>query len=337
MTVRAAMDHLVGFKRHLRAEVSSGEGAYLFSERDVTMLKGAQIEALAALLDGSRTLAALLGAVPKGMAPGQVAALIAELADAGLVTARSPQVSGVDQRTVAYWEAAGVDAAAALAGTADKTVGLITVGRVDEAPALTALRSAGLTVLADPAGAADLSVVLCDDYLNPQLKEVNSLHRAANRPWLLAKPFGAKVWCGPVFEPAQPGCWHCLTVRLWGHRNAEACAQSALGPEGPAQRPAATIRPLVATAMNVIALEATKWLGGFRYPGQRGIWTFDSFDLTGEHHELPARPQCPVCGNPNLMRELARRPIVLQPRRKRSSVGGGHRSLEPAEGMARCP
>src|SRR6266545_3914055 len=80
MNAGAATAQLVGFKRHLRAEVRTGQGAYLFSEHGVTVLKGAHIEALAALLDGTRNLETLLGAVPQGMAPGQVVPLLTRLA-----------------------------------------------------------------------------------------------------------------------------------------------------------------------------------------------------------------------------------------------------------------
>lgn len=332
MNPGAATARLVGFKRHLRAEVAAGNGAYLFSEHGVTVLKGSQIEALATLLDGTRNLETLLGALPAGMAPEQVASLLVELAEAGLVTARSPQASTIDDRTVAYWEAGGMDAAMAVAGPAGHSVRLLTVGDVDGAIALAAMRSAGLTVtIEDDLNRLDagLSVVLCDDYLNPRLADIDAAHRSANFPWLVAKPVGAKVWCGPVFQPDQAGCWHCLAVRLWGHRNAEACAQTALGRQGPAPSPAASIRPLAATAMNIVALEATKWLAGYRYPGQRSVWTFDSFGLRGDHHELRARPQCTVCGDPSFMREKARRPVVLTPRRKACYSGGGHRALEP--------
>lgn len=339
MNSGAAAAQLVGFKRHLRAEVSPGRGAYLFSEHGVTVLKGSQIETLAMLLDGTRNMYDLLGAVPSGMAPNQVASLLAQLAQAGLVTARSPLTSSLDEQTVAYWEAGDLDAAAAVASTAQQRLQLFTVGDIDEAGALTALRAAGLTVTNDFASSAvdlalstaDLSVVLCDDYLNLRLAEIDELHRAAGRPWLLAKPIGAKVWCGPVFQPPEPGCWHCLAVRSWGHRNAEACAQSALGRQGPARSPAASIRPLTATAMHLIALEATKWLAGYRYAGQRAVWTFDSFDLRGRHHEVQVRPQCPICGDPDLMRRQARRPVVIAPRRKSCYGGGGHRSAAPEQ------
>jgi ribosomal protein S12 methylthiotransferase accessory factor len=339
MNAGAGTAHLVGFKRHLRAEVAAGEGAYLFSERGVTRLTGSHIEVLASLLDGTRNLATVLEAMPEGMAPEQVAALIARLAEAGLVTLCTPPPVPIDEHTLAYWDASGVDAATAVAETATRAVQLLAVGNVDETAALGALRSARLR--AEPAGLdldlgeADLSVVLCDDYLDPRLAEVDAAHRALGRPWLLAKPVGAKIWIGPVFQPQEPGCWRCLAVRLWGNRNAEKCAQSALGRRGPAPRPAASLPPLTATAMHLIALEATKWLGGYRYPGQREVWTLDSLDLRGEHHAVRALPQCPACGHPALMRQQGNRPVVLGSRRKASYSGGGHRSHSPDQVLDR--
>lgn len=324
---------LVGFKRHLRAEVSAGDGTYLFAENGVTVLKGANVEALAALLDGTRDIATLLGAMPGGMTPEQVAGLIRRLAEAGLVALRPPVAHPVDEHTLAYWEAIGVDSAAAVAGTTGQTLRLITVGDVDVEPALAAVRAAGLNVAAEHDPAAALSVVLCDDYLNPELAEVDALHRAQGRPWLLAKPVGVKVWLGPVFQPAEPGCWHCLSVRLWGHRNAEAVAQNALGRRGPAQSPAASIPALRTAALGMIALEATKWLSGHRHPNQRQVWTFDSLELRGEPHDLRPFPQCPTCGDPDLMRRQAHRPVELTSRLK-ASYNGGHRSQTPEQVLA---
>jgi oxazoline/thiazoline synthase len=323
---------LVGFKRHLRAEVSAGDGTYLFAENGVTVLRGGGVEALAALLDGTRDIATLLAATPGGMAPEQVAGLIRRLDDAGLVALRPPAAHQADEHTLAYWEAIGVDSAAAVAATTGQSLKLTTVGDVDSQPALAAMRAAGLTVTPD-ADPAALSVVLCDDYLNPELAGVDALHRAQGRPWLLAKPVGVKVWLGPVFQPAEPGCWHCLSVRLWGHRNAEAVAQSTLGRHGPAQSPAASIPALRTAAMGMVALEAAKWLSGHRHPSQRRIWTFDSLGLRGEPHDLRPFPQCPTCGDPELMRRQTRRPVVLSSRRK-GSYSGGHRAQTPEQVLA---
>src|SRR2546423_15651749 len=78
------------FRRHLRAEVRAGKGAYLFSEQGVIAMRGAKIESLAALLDGTHDLERLLPGRPGGMAPEEGAPLPPQLVDAGLVTVRSP-------------------------------------------------------------------------------------------------------------------------------------------------------------------------------------------------------------------------------------------------------
>jgi bacteriocin biosynthesis cyclodehydratase domain-containing protein len=326
---------LIGFRRHLRAEVVAGEAAYLFSERGVTALMGSQVEALAPLLDGTRDLPAVLRDMPADTSAEQVEDLLGRLTQAGLLTL-SPRIqAAVDKQTLAYWDTSGLDAATAVANIAAARVALITVGGIDGAAAKAALSAAGLTLTVGADDTADLSVVLCADYLDPALADVDAAHRAAGRPWLLAKPVGAMVWIGPVFDAGGQGCWHCLAARLQRHRQAEVYVQSALGRVGPVPRSAVSVPPLAATAMHVVALEAVKWLAGYRYPNQHSVWTFDSFDLVGQHHALRARPQCATCGDPDLVRAQARRPVVLRQRRKACYTGGGHRSLPPEQVLAR--
>lgn len=335
----AAAEQLVGFKRHMRAEVSNQNDAYLFSERGVTALHGAQVAALAALLDGTRDLATLVSCMPGGMGPEQIASVVGQLVEADLVTLRPPGEPRPDDREIAYWDASGIDSCTAARGIA-RRVGLVTVGGMAETAATeAALRAAGLDVTTDVKAATsstDLSVVLCDDYLNPVLSEIDGAHRAAKRPWLLAKPLGAQVWIGPVFEPEKKsGCWHCLANRLWGHRQPEACAQAVLGHHGPALRPAVSVPALTAAAVHLIALEATKWLTGYRYPGQQCVWVLESLDLQGRRHNLRARPQCAACGDTSLVASEARKPVTLSSAKKVSYSGSGHRSLTSDEVLDR--
>jgi bacteriocin biosynthesis cyclodehydratase domain-containing protein len=342
----APTGRVVGFKRHLRVEVIKGEAVYLFSERGVTALKGADAETLAPLLDSTRDLETLLRDVPTGVAPEQVGRFIARLDEAGLLTLGPPPGTGAGERARAYWEASGTDATTAIANTKGKRVQVIATGNVDPVPALAALQHAGLTVQVGPPprddreshgfalatdDPADLSVVLCDDYLSADLADIDAVHRAARRPWLLAKPVGAQVWIGPVFDSPELGCWHCLANRLWAHREAEAHVQAALGRVGPAARPVASVPALDALATHLMALEVTKWLAGYRYPGQRSVWTFDSLDLGGRHHEFRRRPQCALCGDPTHIRTQARRPVLLTSQPKSSDNAGGHRSLPPQQ------
>lgn len=278
----------VGFKRHLSTAVVPGDAVYVLSEDGATAVAGPHVEALVPLLDGTRDFAALRRDLPGDVPAAEAAGVLARLADEGLI---GPRTTGA-----AYWDAVGVEPASG------------TVALVGADPA--AFRAAGLTVVDRD---ADLTIVLCGDYLDPALSEVDAEHRASGRPWLLAKTVGAWVWLGPFFTPGDGPCWHCLATRLWGNRAAEAHVRDALGLPGPVPRPEVTLPSLSAVALNLVALEAIKWLAGHRYPGQRALWTFDSRDLTGERHEVRVRPQCASCGDPELVRERTRRPVVLEP------------------------
>lgn len=322
----------VGFKRHLRVEVTEDRQVYLFSERNLTVLAGPTVSAVARLLDGSRDLPALLAEAPAGLDSDQIAGVLSRLADMAILTLRTenPEDRTGDESTLAYWDGAGMDAAEAAARVATGTVEVRTVGDINADPdhAVATLRRAGLTVATgEDHETAGLSVVLCDDYLNPELAEIDAAHRKSGRPWLLAKPVGTIVWLGPVFEPDLPGCWHCLAEPLSRHRDAESCAQAALGRTGPVRCPAASLPPLLDTALNLVAVEATKWLAGYRNPNRHGVWTFDSLDMSSRHHVLRARPQCAACGDPGLLRAQAHRPVVLRAVGRTTSGSGGHRAL----------
>ncbi|WP_086663278.1 TOMM precursor leader peptide-binding protein [Lentzea kentuckyensis] len=292
----------IGFKRHLRAEVVPGDAVYVFSEEDTTALRGPHVEALAPLLDGSRDLAAVRRDFDA--APEHAAGLLTQLAHVGLIGART---SGS-----AYWDALGVEPA----GTPD--VEVISLGVEADLPPIVE-------------GDGSLTVVLVSDYLVDGLSEVDEKLRAAGRPWLLAKPVGATVCVGPFFTPGSGPCYHCLSHRLWANRAAEAHVCSALGLPGAVPRSPVVFEPLQAIALNLVALEAAKWVAGHRYDGQRALWMFDSRDLTGRRHAVSARPQCSSCGDPALLSERAWRPLELSSRPKAHTSGGGHRSVAPEE------
>ncbi|MEU5262373.1 TOMM precursor leader peptide-binding protein [Amycolatopsis sp. NPDC021455] len=331
----AAGTRVLAFKRHLRAEVSDGNGAYLFSERGVIAMRGARIESLAPLLDGTRELAEVLRARPAGMTPEEVAAIVAQLVEEGLVSVRPVLGPAVDERELAYWDACGIDAAR-MTSRARPGIRLLAVGDdVDTGPVERALTDATPAVEPAATGDADLSIVLCNDYLDPRLAELDAEHRRTGRPWLLARPVGAQVWIGPVLRPGVSACWHCLTHRLWGHRHAEACAQEVLGHQGPAHRPTAALPSLSAAAAHLIVLEASKWLAGYRYHGQQCVWVLDTLALQGTLHELRRRPQCPACGDSTLVAARGARPVRLEPARKTTLTGGGHRTSTPYQTLER--
>ncbi|MDS1270799.1 TOMM precursor leader peptide-binding protein [Lipingzhangella sp. LS1_29] len=337
----------LGFKPGLRIETVPGEAVYVFSEDGVTALRGSHVEALAPFLNGTRNLDSLQRCAPAGLSPDAVTAVVAGLTEAGLLGPHPAVSVSASVPAAAYWEAAGISPETAISATATAEVQPIAVGQVDATAMGDSLTAAGLNSgrpLQHHPGthpplstSAELSVVLCTDYLAAGLTEIDAAHRDAERPWLLARPTGARLWLGPIFQPEATGtpCWHCLAHRLRIHRRGDLHAQQALGRSEPVERPSVTIPPLTGTAMNMIALEAAKWIAGYRNEQQGAVWTLDSRTRESHHHEFPARPQCPSCGDPAFMRARAHRPVELHSRPKAADGGAGHRSHTPQEMMER--
>ncbi|BFV59174.1 TOMM precursor leader peptide-binding protein [Kitasatospora sp. CMC57] len=332
---------LVGFKRHLRAEVVAGDGVYLISERGTTRLHGPHLEAVGPLLDGTRGIAALVRDARPGATASEIAELLCSLSEAGLVSyrARAPHESGSPARRAAeaYWDLAGLDGPHSAERAATARARVLTVGQVDGPVVRQALEDAGLPCLPPEAGIedADLTVVVCDDYLAPGLRRIDARQRAAGRPWLLANPTGSITWTGPVFEPGTGACWSCLAHRLRAHRQPELALQQALRMREAPQGPAASLPVTRGLGLQLAALEAVKWLAGHRNPGQRAVHTLDTLTLEARTHTLVHRPQCPECGTPAAGSAAAGRPVVLRSRPKTSTRGNAHRSLTPQQVLDR--
>ncbi|MEU5538110.1 TOMM precursor leader peptide-binding protein [Streptomyces sp. NPDC020362] len=321
----------VGFKPHLRVEVVNGEAVYLLSEQGTTALHGRHVEALAPLLDGTQTLSAVLEKAAGTLSPAAAGRTIAALARAELIGYQAPPA---DCPAEAYWELAGLSGSGAQAAVLNTPAQVLALGRTDLDTVRTECRSSGLR-LAEEGEPAAFSLVLCDDYLDPELAEVDASHRSAQRPWLLAKACGTESWVGPVFGPGDRPCWSCLAHRLRGHRAAQSLVQHVLGLQGPLALPEASLTPVRALGLQSAILEAVKWVAGMRYPEQSSVCTLDTRTLRTRHHVVTRRPQCPTCGDPGLVTARVQRPVTFVPRLKSEGNGNGHRALSPAAVRAR--
>ncbi|MEW9532371.1 TOMM precursor leader peptide-binding protein [Microbispora sp. NPDC049125] len=293
----------------------------------MTVLRGHGVATLAPLLDGTRDLE-LLAADAPGV---PVDRIVARLTEAGLLTEHgSCSAAPPDGR--AYWDLAGMDGDRAARRIAE---GGVAVHGTNEAAAgglRDALRSAGLGMCDAPAE-AELTVVACTDYLDPELAEVDAAQRALGRPWMLVRSGGADPWIGPVFRPGHGACWHCLAHRLSLGRQAEMHLWNTAGE--PVRAPDAALAPSRMIALHLAALEAAKWIAGHRYDGQDAIWTLGSLTLAGRHHPVRRRPQCHECGDPGLVAATVRTPVVPRTRPKAEPCEGGDRALSPQQMMDR--
>ncbi|WP_344446258.1 TOMM precursor leader peptide-binding protein, partial [Kitasatospora nipponensis] len=238
-----------------------------------------------------------------------------------------PPPSPPDAAARAYWELAGARADAPHRGGATRPLRLVAAdGSLDLEPLRTACRTAGLTLAEDDTRSPALDLVLCADYLDPRLRELDAAHRADRRPWLLAKPYGTTLWVGPVFQPGTTACWNCLAHRLRSHR----CAESPVRLHHGDQRvpvPRAALPVTVGLGAQLAALEAAKWLAGHRSTEHDGVVTLDTLTLASRTHPLTRRPQCPQCGDASLMGARTARPVELISRRRTVRTGGGHRAI----------
>ena len=315
---------LIGFKRHLRPEVVAEEGLYLVSEHGVTAVPGAAMTTLAPLLDGTRDLPTLLREAAPSLPPAQVGQLVGQLTRSGVLDHRSPDEAWADRAAEAYWEVLGGESVRR-AAAAVLPLRIVTVGDPDVTAVRAACRDAGITLVPGPAD-APLDLVVCEDYLDPRLREFDAAQRAASRPWLLTKPHGAMVWVGPVFRPGEGACWNCLAHRLRCHRAAQSPVRRSAD-DAPLLPPRAALPVTLAMGAGLAALECAKWLAGHRYEAQDSVVTFDTLTLSARSHRLTRRPQCPDCGDGADAAARADQPVVLTSRAKTVSSGGGHRAL----------
>ena len=327
-----AESQLVGFRSHLRAATVPAEAVYLISARRVTALSGTSIQKLAPLLDGTRSLAQVTNEVSADLPPARVAELIGRLWEANLISYRRPVPEGErDAAAQAYWELADLDADQAAAEVGSQPVEVVALGSTDHAAVRDACRTSGLAMCEPGDTAAAFSLVLCEDYLDPELAALNTRQLASGRPWLLAKPGGADPWVGPVFKPGTGPCWTCLAKRLQGHRHCESLVQRAVGDHGPLRPPETSLPASRAAGLQMAVLETAKWLAGWRSDGQDAIYILDSLTMRGRHHKVTRRPQCAACGDPGLVAARVQKPILTTARRVAQRSGNGHRALRPEQ------
>ena len=138
---------------------------------------------------------------------------------------------------------------------------------------------------------ADLTVLITDDYLRPEIADMAVTRRRA----LLAKPIGNEIWIGPCLWGETPLCWHCLAywlrLRRWPER-------AALGVEPHEPAPSSSVAwlpstltlatGLIGTAASLLAAECGAALAA-------NLWAFDVHTFEGRAYPVARLRNCPAC------------------------------------------
>ena len=305
-----------------------GEGrTLLVSESFNTLLHGTLYCDLLPLLDGRHPHEEIVVTLEGDHAGADVLAAIVSLSARGYVVSAE---HGMDRFRAAYWSSLGASPRWVERRLAQSRIAV----EGDDGRLIRKLEEGGGRV---GAGDPGLTVIVCDDYLDPHLGEVNRRRLEARAPWTLVRPRGMEALFGPVFRADGQGpCWDCLASRLRGHREVHGFLRSVAGEEA-AFRPFAA-EPLVLEALYALsAAEIVKWLVlDEAAPIHERAIAMHVGTFASSHHRVVRRPQCRACGDEALHRpDRPPAPLSLKASPKTHRNSGGARSVAPEVTLAK--
>jgi oxazoline/thiazoline synthase len=295
-----------------------GQGVFLLGETSKTVLEGRIYELVVPMIDGRRTQAEIADQLSERLSGPEVHLALRRLEKAGHIE----EADAGPFPGAAFFGALGMAGAGQRVGR--RTVALRFLGLANGLAGLEgAFAGLGIRIVAE-GDVADLTVVLADDTLHPGLMEWNRSCHEARLPWLLAKPSGLVVTCGPLVVPGQSACWECLAQRLRANRETETYLQEKLGLPAPPPVPDVGTAATRMMAAGWIATEVARHLAaeeGTEEPSQ--LLALDLVARTLVSHPVTRRPQCAVCGDlPSLRRAEGIRVSLSEPGPALSTDGG---------------
>ncbi|MGE5192189.1 MAG: TOMM precursor leader peptide-binding protein [Deltaproteobacteria bacterium] len=315
------------FKPHFHVETLAGEGVFLMSEGQQTVLQGRLYELVAPRLDG-RPVEEVCADLRTQASPAQVFYTLTQLEKKGYL---AEQDDSMPREEAALWSAQQIDPRAAAKRLSETPVSLTTFGDVNVEQFRELLEAVRIRVSEDGA----IGVVVTDQPLRQGLQEYNRESLSAGRPWVLIKPVGSQIWVGPLFRPGTTGCWECLARRIRanfpiaGYLDGKGLLASAAGIDSGGTRATLT------TAWGLAATTIALWIGkDDPSPMEGKIQTLDVVTWKTQTHALIRYPGCPACGQEVALQQL-RQPLILESRRKTYTEDGGHRVQSPEETLAR--
>lgn len=308
------------FKKYFHIEPIESEGIFLLSEFGHFVLTGRLNELVVPLIDGKRTADEIASLLVNQASLAEIYYTLILLHQKGHIEEADDEMS---PDNAAFWNSLGVETRLARERLSQAQIEITALSGNYVAPMVNALKSVGLQT----GETGNFSIVIVNDYLQPELETINQQALRTGKPWMLVKPSGAILWIGPIFVPGKTGCWQCLAQRLRGNREVESFLENK-GKSGPFPVSLATLSSTFQSALNLAAIHAARFIVCENNPEMESkIITLDVHTLTTQSHELVKRPQCSACGDPQ--RYFQAMPIELEYQQKTFIEDGGHRSTTP--------
>ena len=305
-----------------------GDGrALLVSESFNTLLHGTLYCDLLPLLDGRRPPDEIVSALEGAHAATDILAAVVSLSARGYAVSAD---HGMERERAAYWSSLGASPRWAERRLAETRIAV----EGDDGRLMRHLEECGARAGTD---GPELTVIVCDDYLETRLADANRRRLEAKAPWTLVRPRGMEALFGPVFRADGQGpCWDCLAHRLGSHREVHAFLRNVAGEEA-AFRPFAA-QPAVLEALHgLIAAEIVKWLVlDESAPIHEHAIAMNVGTFASSRHRVMRRPQCRSCGDEALYRpDRPPVPLSLKSSPKTYRNSGGARSVAPEVTLAK--
>jgi bacteriocin biosynthesis cyclodehydratase domain-containing protein len=315
-------------KPHYHVEVTEHDGVFVLAEGESLCLRGRVFEAVLPLLGQGHTVAGVIERLGGSPSAAEVMFAVEKLRARGLLCESTSKLA---RAHADWWHARGHEPDRVARALGEAEVALVEIGEVEVGPLVEAIERAQLRIRE---GAA-FAIVVTDDYLRPELDEFNRAALARGDAWLLARPTGRRAWLGPHFGADEhSACWLCLAQRLRDNQGVESLVRGLVGDP---QRvwPARGLAPMAGRAFaELLVTQLTVSL--VDPPPLRNVLVeFDPGSATLVRHPVVRRPQCPACGDPQLLVRAQQQPIRPNSAIKRFTSDGGHRQVAPEQTLDR--
>jgi ribosomal protein S12 methylthiotransferase accessory factor len=345
------------FKPHLQLATVPDEGIFVLSGGKESLLRGSLYDLVIPQIDGCPA-DEICDRLAGQASAAQVYFTLGQLEKKGYLTEADETLPAAE---AVWWSLQQVDPPVAARRLAEASVSIHGLG-IDAGPLCELLDAAGVRCTRDddmsgqelPAG--DLTVVVVDHYLRPQIEAYNAAALAGGRPWLLVKPHGWQLWLGPLFRPGSTGCWKCLTDRMRANRAVESYLLDRESLNGGVVLDRVHTKASAQVAWGLIANAVASWVVRRELPDCEGkVRTFDQVSWQTKSHVLAKLPYCTACSREVSDSETASRginghsanghdldgnsppfrPLVLERRQKSCARDGGHRVVPPETTLER--
>ncbi|NJP19306.1 MAG: TOMM precursor leader peptide-binding protein [Hydrococcus sp. CRU_1_1] len=318
------------FKSCFHVEIVESVGVFLLSESEYFTLTGRLYELLAPLIDGRNSVDDIVNLLEEQAAAAEIYYALMLMEQKGYLVESQDRLPS---DLVAFWELLNGDFTQIRDRWQTTKVSVTTLSDLPAQSFISTL--AAMDIQVDKEG--DLNIVIVDDYLQVELEEFNQKAIQSQRPWMLIKPTGTRIWIGPIFYPDKTGCWECLAQRLRSNRPIETFIQKQKGISTPLPTSFAKLPSTLQMGLNLAATEVAKWIAqGENKTLEGNLITFDTLSLQIQNHLLIKRPQCPVCGEAEYSNSNRKPlPITLESRKKTFTTDGGHRCIAPEATIAK--